>query len=80
MKGLLLAVALLSLMVQEHPEPPKGWLCQNGSRAPKDHACECHRTCALNPDTGFIEEHEDAKCKVYCHRDHCACISECDSH
>lgn len=73
-------VAVFALAVQEHVEPPKGWTCVNGSKAPADHACACHRTCAWNPETKQVEEHEDAKCRSYCFRDHCACLSECDSH
>jgi len=74
----LLLAAVLALALQ-HTEPPKGWLCHNTPKAPADHQCKCQRTCALNPDTGEIEEKEDPQCKSYCFRDHCACLSECDS-
>jgi hypothetical protein len=80
MKTLFLALTLSALVVQEHQEPPKGWLCMNGSKAPVDHACECHRTCEWDPETKQVREREDPKCKSWCWRDHCACVSECDSH
>lgn len=75
----LLIVALLAFAAQDHTEPPKGWFCHNTPKAPADHQCTCQRTCALNKETGEIEEHEDPKCKSWCFRDHCACLSECDS-
>ena len=47
---------------------------------PADRLCKCHRTCELNTETGQIEEKEDPGCRVFCFRDSCACLSECDSH
>lgn len=64
----------------QHVEPPKGWTCDNRAKTDKDHLCACHRTCEWNPETRQVEEREDSGCKSYCFRDHCACLSECDSH
>lgn len=80
MKLLLLALALVAISVQEHQEPPTGWLCANRANTPVDHQCKCVRTCAWNPDTKQVEEKEDPKCRSWCYRDHCTCLSECDSH
>ena len=35
------------------------------------HICACDRGCS--PD-----QPEDTKCKVYCRKDHCHCIAECE--
>ena len=81
MKGALLALVLLvTAVVPQHVKPPDGYTCSNHPRTPADRLCKCHRTCALNKDTGEIEEKEDPACKVYCFRDSCECLSECDSH
>ena len=77
---LLLGLALVALLLQEHTEPPKGWLCNNRLQTPIDHACACHRTCLWDPGTKEVREIEDPQCKSWCFRDHCACLSECDSH
>lgn len=80
-KLIVVALALGSLVVQEHPvEPPAGWHCDNRAQTPADHQCKCERTCAWNPETKQVEEREDPKCKSWCWRDHCRCLSECDSH
>ena len=75
----LLTVALL-VMALQHTEPPKGWLCNNKPKTPTDHQCACHRTCEYDPETMKVVEKEDPGCKVWCYRDHCACLNECDSH
>lgn len=36
------------------------------------HICECERGCTK-------DDPEDSKCKVYCRKDHCHCLAECDS-
>jgi hypothetical protein len=74
---LLLVLALVAL--QQHTEPPAGWLCDNRAKTPVDHQCKCARTCAWNPETRQVEEKEDPQCKSWCFRSHCACLSECDS-
>jgi hypothetical protein len=56
----------------DHAVPPEGWQCM---RAPadlqgdQDHWCSCERTC--DQETQVV--HEDKKCAVYCHMDHCTC-------
>ena len=35
------------------------------------HICTCDKPCADN-------QPEDTKCKVYCRKDRCFCIAECD--
>lgn len=77
MKAVLLAAALA--LALQHTEPPKGWQCSNHPKTPAEKLCQCHRTCTLNKETGEIEEHEDPQCKSFCFRDHCDCLSECDS-
>ena len=53
---------------------------QNNPKTPDDKKCVCHRTCEWNPNTRQVEEKEDPKCRSWCFRDHCTCLSECDSH
>lgn len=75
----LLALLILAPAFQEHPEPPKGWFCSNAPNAPKDHKCACHREC-VKPAPGGEGGGtviEDPKCKVYCHKEHCACPIKC---
>jgi hypothetical protein len=79
LKPIVLAFVLVTTALQ-HVEPPKGWECSNHPKTPAEKLCKCHRTCALNTETGEIEEKEDPACKVYCFKDSCACLSECDSH
>lgn len=73
-------VAAAALQATPHVEPPKGWQCGNRKTTDKDHQCACHRTCEWNPETRQVEEREDPGCLSYCFRDHCTCLSECDSH
>lgn len=75
------AVLLLGVvgLAAQHTEPPAGWTCANHAKTPADHKCDCHRTCEWNPNTRQVEEKEDPKCKSWCYRDHCTCLSECDS-
>jgi hypothetical protein len=86
----LLVVGLLALLAaaplpQERPAPPKGWFCSNAPNAPKDHKCDCHRECVRRPPDGGSQGEgggstvviEDPKCKVYCHKEHCACPIKC---
>lgn len=61
------------LFLQTHgPEPPEGWFCTHDTHAPEDHQCACVRTCSRGED-GTLIVTEDAKCKVYCYKDHCTC-------
>lgn len=66
-----------------HAKPPEGWQCSNHPNAPKDHKCECKKTCAKPTDEdgnaveGPMVVTEDTKCKVWCHKDHCACPVKC---
>jgi len=75
----LLAVLTLTPVLQERPEPPKGWFCSNAPNAPKNHKCDCHRECVKpSPDSDApATVVEDPKCKVYCHKEHCACPIKC---
>ena len=56
----------------DHATPPEGWQCV---RPPADlkgdqsHWCSCERVC--DQETQVV--HEDMKCAVYCHMDHCTC-------
>ena len=94
-RGLLLFILLIAAVAAggqqreaypgqgEHREPPKGWMCSNHPRAPRDHKCDCQRTCAKPTDEdgnvidGPMVVTEDTKCKVWCHADHCACPVKC---
>jgi hypothetical protein len=67
----------------EHAEPPKGWFCSSHPSAPRDHKCDCKKTCAKPTDEdgntidGPMIVTEDARCTVFCHKDHCACEVKC---
>jgi hypothetical protein len=88
MKRLFVIVAALALLGAQaprredypgqsrHDEPPKGWVCTTHPSASKSHKCDCHRTCSKD-ETGAVTVMEDAKCKVYCHKEHCTCPSGC---
>jgi hypothetical protein len=64
----------------DHKEPPAGWWCRNYFNDPPAHKCECERMCKINTD-GTIEATEDPKCRAYCFKSFCRCVSEsCDGH
>lgn len=57
---------------RNHQEPPKDWYCMGQNyelSVPPAHVCACERMC----DTETGQLHEDQKCTVYCHHDHCHC-------
>src|SRR5262245_59761430 len=72
----------------EHREPPKDWMCSNLPNAPKDHKCDCKRSCAkpIDPESGEemagpMTVQEDRACAVWCWPDHCTCPVKCgDTH
>ena len=56
----------------DHVVPPDGWQCMRPPTdlsGDQDHWCACERTC----DTETQVVHEDKRCAVYCHMDHCTC-------
>lgn len=76
-----------------HELPPKGWYCVPADTAERvqtnDHACDCLgmrsdpicRTEGQDENGNPIEVRrttDNSRCKVYCHKDHCACASQCD--
>lgn len=72
---LILALLAAVAVIQDHPAPPDGWMCQPQTRdftVPPDHVCGCHRECSEDED-GTTRVREDPQCKVYCHADHCSC-------
>lgn len=76
-----------------HEVPPRGWYCSPADtpEAVKTdpHACAClgmsHdpvcQTTATDPDTGddvtVPASNDNAKCKVFCHKDSCTCMRLC---
>ncbi len=67
-----------------HEEPAPGANCKHDATDP-EHNCACHRECKQNtdPNTGQPIQgatvQEDAKCRVYCYKDHCHCpIENCE--
>jgi hypothetical protein len=66
-----------------HKEPAPGEHCVHDASDPA-HNCTCHRECKQNTDEdGNLVEgahvQEDAKCRVYCFKDHCHCpVENCD--
>lgn len=86
MRSLLLLGLILALTAQQgpppgnpdHKQPPAGWYCQNYAKTPPAHRCECDRKCELQKD-GSIKETEDSKCRAWCFRSYCRCVSDsCD--
>jgi len=57
-----------------HETPPDGWYC-SPTAAQSDHKCSCKRMDSDELCEG--EPQEDAKCKVWCHKDHCRCPVVC---
>lgn len=75
-----------------HEEPPSGWYCvpadKDHSPETEAHACSCRGMLEDDPickTTGSDEEGnpiempmgESSKCKVWCHKDHCTCVTRC---
>lgn len=68
-----------------HKEPPPGEACTHDAKDAA-HNCACHRECKpeiddegnpVLPPRQYVAE--DAKCRVYCFKDHCHCpIQNCD--
>ena len=89
--ALLFMSMLAAGQITHGPEPPEGWFCTPDKEAPADHQCSCQRSCSPKLDCdeegnctpspeGGMEVHEDAQCKVYCHKDHCGCpVKGCQS-
>lgn len=54
-----------------HAEPPNDWFCERQNyelNIPQAHVCSCEHGC----DAEGVR-HEDKKCTVFCHADHCHC-------
>ncbi|HUK35050.1 MAG TPA: hypothetical protein VLV86_14120 [Vicinamibacterales bacterium] len=66
-----------------HKEPAPGEHCVHDA-SDAAHNCACHRECKQNTDEdGNLVDgahvQEDAKCRVYCFKDHCHCpVENCD--
>lgn len=62
---------------QQEPDPHQLAYCVNHGGFEKEfpmvepHICDCDKPCAEG-------QPEDTKCKVYCRKDRCFCIAECD--
>ena len=76
-----------------HEMPPDDWFCwpanKNHDPMTDVHACTClgmqeqpdpEHACQAIPDDeeGGKEPNDNAKCKAYCHKDHCTCITQCE--
>lgn len=68
-----------------HETPPDGWHCVPARNAKElstnPHACSClgmvlEPMCGKTPEE-TIARQESNKCKVWCHRDACACAKTC---
>ena len=69
-------------------EPAHGWYCvpadKEHSPDKEAHACAClgmveHPVCPKPIDPPTVQAPNDnPKCKVYCHRDHCMCMKQCN--
>lgn len=75
-----------------HEMPPNGWYCVPAESAEQlktdAHACDCLGmvddpmcTTMGEDENGQPVElprsNDNSKCRVYCHRDHCACEQQC---
>ena len=59
----------------DHAVPPEGWQCMRPPvdlKGDQSHWCSCERVC----DTETQVVHEDMKCQVWCHMDHCTCSQD----
>jgi hypothetical protein len=76
-----------------HEMPPDTWFCVPTDTADRmqheAHACDCLgmtsdpmcTTMGQDADGNDVEmpqTNDNAKCKVYCHKDHCLCRKQCD--
>jgi hypothetical protein len=66
-----------------HETPPKGWMCRPATSEHEAQtvakACVCLGM-STNPECQPMNEapKDDPKCRVYCHRDHCGCVVNCE--
>lgn len=81
MTRVLVFAALLLGIAQTPIEPPvfpPGQFCAHAEHGQNPaHPCACQRECVPSTDEDGHETvtvREDAKCKQYCHADHCHCI------
>jgi hypothetical protein len=67
-----------------HEEPPKGWYCRPAASIEDiksdAHACGClgmtdDPMCGTEAEPPPVDS---PHCKVYCHRDHCSCMTLCE--
>lgn len=76
-----------------HELPPAGWFCvptDTAERLKTDpHACECLgmiddpicSTAGQDENGNTVElprSNDNSKCRVFCHKDHCACMKQCE--
>jgi hypothetical protein len=81
---LLLVLALSVMVLQaEPPEFPQGHVCKKPSDVrpnnPRDHPCDCRAmdNCDKPEEGQGTGPSENPKCLQFCHKDHCACKSDC---
>lgn len=70
-----------------HEEPAPGARClhegTHGVTAAQ--ACACHAECMENrdgngePNGTFTRAEDNARCRSACHKDHCGCLSDCET-
>lgn len=91
--GVVLFAQSPSAPFPNHELPPNGWFCTPASSASDvqtdAHACSCQgmtddpvcTTMSEDPDSGDQIEvpltNDNAKCKVFCHKDACLCAVQC---
>ena len=73
---LLLTLTIAVPGAQQEPGPHDLAYCVNHGGFPdmpmeEPHICACDKPCHEG-------QAEDTKCKVYCRKDHCHCLAECE--
>lgn len=91
MRHIILGLMVMAAIQQnpEHPfpnheEPPVGWYCVPAETAEQvatePHACGClgmTEDPMCTSESGEPSSNDNAKCKAYCHKDHCTCMRLC---
>lgn len=85
MSKLLIALMLLGMQQQEPPPEPDASTPACNNYHNNAHKCECGKAmrCEGKSDDSPVDEGEGKAnvkwCKNYCRKDHCKCVSPCET-
>ena len=80
MVALALAVMAHAQDRDDSPEEGKPSSCDNFAKTEPGHRCACGKVMHSECDKQEPDVSTDSKCKTYCRRQNCKCMSACTTH